>query len=655
MRVIPLKALIAYGILFLGLAVGSVWAQGVNVAQGKTATASSVWDVAAGSTADKAVDGIAPASYANIWHSGSGDRTPWWQVDLGRVYFIQRIVIWNRQDCCQNRLRDITVQIQGPGNEVLFETLVNPGDVLGGPATVTVTPSISVPGQFVKLSRTEDLINLSGDDQYLMQLAEVQVYDQTPLKAFGASPIDGALRVGANAAAVNQVDVNLSWFSGVTANPLDPNSVIIDPLLVKHKIYISNPGSTDPNDRYLGEVAAGSPPQATAQFGPVTLDRDATYYWRVDEVRSNGQTEKGMDWKFSTESAKPVIISVTPATQQAWSVESAPIAGETAESAAITVQAENPYSKNSAGMTYAWYKVIAGGDVKVAEGSPTFTIPTVHDADAGQYYCVVTLATPSTGTTSTSSNAELKIKHIIGFWPFDGNLSNQVGNVPGQRTTEAYDSGIVGQAATFDGTGNAAQLPTPALEGNDCTLSWWEKSPLGIANTGYMVSSGACVGYESFFMRRYAPDTYAGGPGNKVCSGNTYWSPTLPTEARGLWHFIAVKIDLGGTEARFYIDGVEVASVGGIAFVGFDSLIWVGDRRSGGRAYVGLIDDLRLYDFALSNREIAGLYTDVAGGSICLAAPANDFNGDCVISIADLALMAANWTNCNLVPASACN
>jgi hypothetical protein len=666
MREIPFKGLIALGILCLGLAVGSAWAQGVNVAQGKTATASSTWD--ASTTAVKVVDGVAPAGYPEIFHSGSGDRAPWWQVDLGRVYLIQRIVIWNRQDCCQIRLRDITVQIQGPANEVLFETLVNPGDILAGPPTITVTPNISVPGRFVRISRTEDNINLSGDDQYLLQLAEVQVFDQTPLQAFGPAPADGALRVGVNAAALNQANVDLSWFSGVGPDPKDPNLVIIDPLLVTHKVYISNAGSTDPNDRFLGEVAAGSPPQATAQFGPIALTRDAAYLWRVDEIRSNGQTVKGRDWKFSTESAKPVILSVTPAVQSVWSVESAAIAGEKAESAQITVQAENPYSKDAAGMTFAWFFVKTGGDIKVAEGSPTLTIPTVKNDDAGLYYCVVTLAAPSTGTSTLSSNAQLKIKHILGHWPFDGDYTDTVsgnnGTALGGPLT--FVPGIVpaaggtGQAVKFIGQGSqAVTIPTSMVAGPvSWTFSFWEYTNSAIA-AGYMLGSGEGSGAERLYVwRREGTDPANGntdyyGNLNVAVAGSI--GPINATFPRLQWHQVTWTFDAASMVYTWYVDGRARASAAvPQPWPGFDTLFYFGNRRNMQRPFTGFIDDFRVYDYPMSAREVAELYLETTGGYFCWTQITGDFNGDCMISIADLAAMAANWTNCNLIPASAC-
>jgi alpha-L-fucosidase 2 len=38
-----------------------------------------------------------------------GSPEPWWPVDLGAAYDLDEIVLWNRTDCCGERLRDVYV------------------------------------------------------------------------------------------------------------------------------------------------------------------------------------------------------------------------------------------------------------------------------------------------------------------------------------------------------------------------------------------------------------------------------------------------------------------------------------------------------------------------------------------------------------------
>lgn len=73
-----------------------------NVALGKSASQSSTY--MAGTEAAKAVDG----STGSITHTRN-DNYAWWQVDLGASYSIDEIRIWNRADCCGDRLSNFYV------------------------------------------------------------------------------------------------------------------------------------------------------------------------------------------------------------------------------------------------------------------------------------------------------------------------------------------------------------------------------------------------------------------------------------------------------------------------------------------------------------------------------------------------------------------
>ena len=67
--------------------------KGVNLAYRKRAKMSSQYS--GRYSAAKAVDG----NLNTLAHS-RGQNNPWWQVDLGRKYLIQRVQIYNRRNCC---------------------------------------------------------------------------------------------------------------------------------------------------------------------------------------------------------------------------------------------------------------------------------------------------------------------------------------------------------------------------------------------------------------------------------------------------------------------------------------------------------------------------------------------------------------------------
>ncbi|CAH1238490.1 FBN1 [Branchiostoma lanceolatum] len=85
---------------------------GANVAQGKTAHQTSLWERGEGA-ASRAVDGNAQTTWesASCSHTDGEDNPSWW-VDLGQAYSIDRVVIYNRQDdCCWERINPFNIHI----------------------------------------------------------------------------------------------------------------------------------------------------------------------------------------------------------------------------------------------------------------------------------------------------------------------------------------------------------------------------------------------------------------------------------------------------------------------------------------------------------------------------------------------------------------
>ncbi len=153
----------------------------VNVALGGIAGQSTT---GFGLPAELAIDGD-PDSFT---HTDSNDNASAWWVDLPSDTQIQRIVVRNRSNCCPSRLRDITVQlIAADGKTVVWSSeLLNPENILGGPAALTVDLFElnvgPIEARRVRVSRTPDP-DLSGsggggneDEDNVLSLGEVEVY-----------------------------------------------------------------------------------------------------------------------------------------------------------------------------------------------------------------------------------------------------------------------------------------------------------------------------------------------------------------------------------------------------------------------------------------------------------------------------------------------
>jgi len=130
-----------------------------NLAAGKKATQSStLLDGAAA----RAVDGNPDGAWASgsVTHTNNNPQA-WWQVDLGAVTSLGKIVVHNRTDCCRERLVDFDVKTSIDG--VNFTTAAT----LGGFAPARTTLSLRAEARFVR-------VQLRGTG--FLSLAEVQVF-----------------------------------------------------------------------------------------------------------------------------------------------------------------------------------------------------------------------------------------------------------------------------------------------------------------------------------------------------------------------------------------------------------------------------------------------------------------------------------------------
>lgn len=141
----------------------------VNVALNKKATQSSNYIISGKGTPSNAVDGNTDGNWQSnsVTHTISeGENNPWWTVDLGEVYDIYKIRIWNRTDCCAERLDNFKILVKS----------LPAGEPWRGFISGTQRNSCSNPltfegkaeGRYVMIQ----LVNPKG----ILSLAEVEVY-----------------------------------------------------------------------------------------------------------------------------------------------------------------------------------------------------------------------------------------------------------------------------------------------------------------------------------------------------------------------------------------------------------------------------------------------------------------------------------------------
>lgn len=114
---------------------------------------------------DGNTSGIYGYESGSVTHTSGFDKG-WWQVDLGNSYDIDTITLWNRTDCCSDRLQNFNVSVLGANNSVVWSETYLP--------QFGTSLSFTLPDETIG-----QLVKVSLNDYNYLSLAEVQVFGDT--------------------------------------------------------------------------------------------------------------------------------------------------------------------------------------------------------------------------------------------------------------------------------------------------------------------------------------------------------------------------------------------------------------------------------------------------------------------------------------------
>lgn len=180
-----------------------------NVALGRPATQSSTLYTSAAVAVDGNTNGHFPS--ASTTHTDNTFQ-PWWQVDLGSIQNLGSIKLWNRTDCCGDRLSNFYVLVSDTPftSTDLMATLGQPG-VSGyytpGQAGVSHTIGVGRTGRYVR-------VQLAGTN--FLSLAEVQVMSAVNLAT--GKPASQSSTLYTTAAAAVDGNTNGNFGAGSTTH-----------------------------------------------------------------------------------------------------------------------------------------------------------------------------------------------------------------------------------------------------------------------------------------------------------------------------------------------------------------------------------------------------------------------------------------------------
>jgi len=210
-----------------------------------------------------------------------------------------------------------------------------------------------------------------------------------------------------------------------------------------------------------------------------------------------------------------------------------------------------------------------------------------------------------------NANAAVVTDGLVSWWKFDEtigtNAADSQGSNDGTLTNgPAWTTTTAGAASSgalsFDGTDDYVSVPddnsldlTAAL-----TVEVWIKPTADQTNASVnIIDKDSITGYRLQFEKTTNIIEFSVGNGTQ----QRFWSAN-GSITPGSWHHVAMTLS-GGT-LRGYINSIEVGSLTGIGAITANGIdLAIGAYRDGNAEFFkGVIDDVRIYDRALTADEI---------------------------------------------------
>jgi len=371
-----------------------------------------------------------------------------------------------------------------------------------------------------------------------------------------------------------------------------------------HNVYFGTnptPGDADLVSDHQTETTY-QPPDG---FAPST-----TYYWQIDEIEADGTTvHTGPLWSFTT---APLTASNPVPADGSIYLDASVILGwisgfgavthdvylGTNEAAVIDATASSPEFKANLsdttyrpsglakGQTYYWRI-----DEVEADGTTT------HKGDIWNF--------------STLPDIRISDPNLIGWWKLDDEGTGIATDYSGHDNHGTlfgnlqWVAGIDGEGLEFDGA-SFVQLPA-GLAGTDVgSVCFWIKT-LQAENGHIFYCSEGTSGDGFGSQNEFHVNMRDGGQAEFFIEGGDASDVRARTSAVNddNWHHITATWDIN-SELTLYVDGgsPESTAHNGADF-DFVGAIRLGSPISNQRYYIGSLDDVRLYDYVLSQEDIA--------------------------------------------------
>ncbi len=320
--------------------------------------------------------------------------------------------------------------------------------------------------------------------------------------------------------------------------------------------------------------------------------------------------------------------------------------------------------------TYNWYKSTdnsndtPGDDTLVQSGaSNSLTISSVDANDEAYYYCVQI----DTGSQEYYSTVgAIAIKRMLALWTLDSDSNSFNGSQYIDISTEdeiLHNADVNGTPVFVPGVNPAVTNQAVLIDANNgwATAGTWDPTGrTGQFTVSLWANSNDSNSFQNIISKKDG-STSATSNWQLVLSSTQeaiFWADekgAIIEEGfpHNSWAMVTVIYNNG--TAYLYINGVQRASLQFDLADKTDALISIGKWTD--QVFSGALDDIRIYNYALTHQQLAALYENVTGQQPCdpTAALSADVTGaladepDCIVNLYDFAKLADMWLDCLMV------
>jgi hypothetical protein len=209
---------------------------------------------------------------------------------------------------------------------------------------------------------------------------------------------------------------------------------------------------------------------------------------------------------------------------------------------------------------------------------------------------------------------------IVSWWTGDGDADDSVGTNHGTLVNEAtFAEGMVGQAFSLDGVDDYVQAASPSdlpLGSEARSMMLWFKTSRDLSSS----TESALVQYGTAnYNEMFALITSGNAPGKLYFYGHGSDLAGSTTVQPDTWYHGAVTYD--GATVRLYVNGLQEneGSMPGL-YTALDANGLTIGNRPGSSLWQGELDEVAIFNRALSAEEIAAIYEARSAG-MCMPPP----------------------------------